>query len=159
MTGANLLPDDAVLIKAGPAPTAPVRPGPAAGPSLRLITLHMARCKAFPNGSAGHGYAFVAPLDADGHLDAEAWRATRERCHVRRFWGEERDRIGHLVHRRGGAGGATWCFAFRDARGDDDEAGHHLASHRFVPGEYVSIREEDDEVNTFQIAAVAEACA
>ena len=32
------------------------------------------------------------------------WRHPRDRCYVRRFWGEEHDRVGHLVHRRVGQG-------------------------------------------------------
>ena len=39
---------------------------------LRLITLDLARCADFPTGSVRHGYSFVAPLTADGHLDSMA---------------------------------------------------------------------------------------
>lgn len=39
--------------------------------ALQRIRLHLARSKAFPDGSARHGYEFVAPLDARGHIDLE----------------------------------------------------------------------------------------
>jgi len=56
--------------------------------TLKRIRLNLARSKQFPAGSARHGYEFVAPLDAAGHIDVELWRKHREHCGVRRFWGE-----------------------------------------------------------------------
>jgi len=38
---------------------------------LKRIRLNLARSKEFPNGSARHGYEFVAPLDDTGHIDAK----------------------------------------------------------------------------------------
>ena len=42
------------------------------------------------------------------------------------------------------------------ANGDDDEdeAGYRFGSHKFLPGEYVSIRGHDGELHTFVVAAV-----
>ncbi len=37
--------------------------------ALKRIRLILARSKAFPEGSARHGYEFVAPLDPDGQHD------------------------------------------------------------------------------------------
>ena len=47
------------------------------------------RAQGVPGGSAAHGYEFVAPLAADGHIDVAAWREHRANCRVRRFWGDE----------------------------------------------------------------------
>ncbi len=138
-----------------PAP-APLRTKPETG--LNLITLHLARCADFPAGSDQHGYSFVAPLTADGHLDPGAWHEQRHRCYVRRFWAGEPDRVGHLAHRAGGAGGATWCFQYHDVIGTDAETGSHLQNHRFAPGEYVSILQDDDEMKTFKVTDVRKAC-
>ena len=63
---------------------------------LKRIRLNLARSKEFPNGSERHGYEFVAPLDASGHIDVELWRKNREHCGVRRFWEGEGDKIGRL---------------------------------------------------------------
>src|SRR5262245_37842799 len=41
---------------------------------LKRIRLNLARSKEFPAGSAQRGYEFVAPLDADCHIDARLWR-------------------------------------------------------------------------------------
>jgi hypothetical protein len=54
------------------------------------ITLHLARTREHPEGSAAHGYEIFAPLDGSGHLDPSAWNAARERCTVRRFGGPSR---------------------------------------------------------------------
>jgi hypothetical protein len=121
---------------------------------LHQITLHLARSKEFPNGSANDGYDIVAPLDGDGHLDAAGWKTLRDRCEVVRFVGTE-ERRGKLVHKHGGAGGATWAIDYDSARDDDDEAGYRLGSHSFVIGEYVSIRDGDDEMHTFRVVDVA----
>jgi hypothetical protein len=126
--------------------------------SLQLITRDLARCADYPSGSTRHGYSFVAPLTTDGHLDADAWPEERHRCYVRRFWGDETARVGHLVHERGGAGGATWCFEYSDIRGTETERGHHLQDHRFVLGEYVSVLQDDEEMKTFKVIDVRKAC-
>jgi hypothetical protein len=57
--------------------------------ALKHIRLQLARSKAFPNGSASHGYDLVLPLDKNGHIDLELWRKHREACRVRRFWEDE----------------------------------------------------------------------
>lgn len=121
---------------------------------LHVITLHLARTSGYPEGSTRHGYELCAPLDAAGHIDAQAWRESRELCRVRRFWAGEPDRHGWLVHRAGGPGGATWCIDYDDARSEDDEFGYRLDNHRFVTGDYVSIRDDEGELLPFRIATV-----
>jgi hypothetical protein len=122
---------------------------------LRRITLHMARTKDRPEGSSRHGYDIVAPIDADGRLDPEAWREKhRTACIVHRFWGDEPPRRGRLVHRPGVAGGATWMIDYDVTTDEDDEAGYRLGEHLFVPGAYLSIREADGDVVTFKVVAV-----
>ena len=117
---------------------------------LKRVRLNLARTREFPNGSPDHGYEFVAPLNEDGHIDATLWKKYRDRCRVRRFWSGEEDEIGHLVHKQGG----SWAFHYDIEGDDDDEAGYKFGAHAFVPGEYVSIRDEDGELNTFQVVSV-----
>ncbi len=121
---------------------------------LKRIRLNLARSKEFPSGSARHGYEFVAPLDQNGHIDAETWQKYREHCGVRRFWVGEDDEIGHLVHKPGGAEHARWVFDYDETADEDDEAGYRFGHHVFRNGEYVSIRDEDGEMHTFQVASV-----
>ena len=121
---------------------------------LKRIRLNLARSKEFPSGSERHGYEFVAPLDAAGHIDPKLWHQFREVCGVRRFWGRENE-TGHLVHKPGGAEHARWTFHYGAAQADNDEAGYRFGAHVFAPGEYVSIRDhENDEMHTFRVASV-----
>jgi len=122
--------------------------------ALKRIRLHLARSKEFPAGSSSHGYEFVAPIDAKGHIDPELWRQHREHCRVRRFWNGEEDQVGRLLHKPGGAEHARWVFDYDASRADDDEAGYRFGGHAFAPGEYVSITEDDSDVHTFRVMAV-----
>jgi hypothetical protein len=114
----------------------------------------LARSKEFPTGSSRHGYELVAPLSADGHIDVELWRAHRENCRVRRFWGSEPEQIGRVLHKAGGAEHARWVFDYDESRSDDDEAGYRFGAHAFVSGEYVSVTEDDGDVHTFRVVSV-----
>ena len=120
---------------------------------LRRVRLELARDHEFPHGSTDHGYDFIAPLNDHGHIDVDAWKALRERCRVRRFWGQEREEVGHIVHKHG----REWAFHY-DIHGDAtrDEAGFRFDSHSFVPGEYVSIREQNGVRRTFRVHSVRE---
>lgn len=122
--------------------------------AFKRIRLELARSKEFPSGSARHGYEFVAPLDSKGHIDPQLWQQHRDHCRVRRFWSDEPDEIGRLVHKPGGAEHARWVFDYNPAATDDDEAGYRFGTHAFMFGEYVSIRDDDGELHTFQVASV-----
>jgi len=124
---------------------------------LRRIVLHAARSKDFPEGSTRHGYEFVAPLTEAGRIDLDAWKAHRGLCVVHRFWGEELPMRGQLVHRAGGTGGATWAFDYGPQHSTDSEAGYRFGDHAFRVGEYVSIREADGELMTFNVIHVGRA--
>jgi len=117
--------------------------------TLRRIRLELARTPEFPEGSLERGYEFHAPLTADGHLDADAFRAERAGCTVRRFWPGEEERHGTLHHTRNHA----WVFSYAPGE-DDDEAFHRLDRHLFRVGEYVTIREPGGQSHTFRVASV-----
>jgi hypothetical protein len=119
--------------------------------TLQRIRIELARDHDFPEGSRERGYEFVAPLDAEGHIDAAEWRKERARCRARRFWPGTPSEVGHLVHKPGGA----WAFHY-DIHGavDDDETGYRLGQHAIKPGEYVSIKEHDGKMRTFRVVSV-----
>jgi len=120
------------------------------GVTMKRIRLELARTSDFPEGSASHGYEFVAPLKADSHIDLDGWHEVKAVCHVTRFWGDAPDERGLLAHTRHG-----WCFNYGDAA--DDENFFKLDRHHFVPGEYVSITEHDGTVLPFRVASVVPA--
>ena len=120
---------------------------------LRRVRLELARDPEHPEGSRERGYDLIVPLDAKGHINPKAWKEIRDRCRVRRFWADEKDEVGHIVHKPGGA----WAFHY-DIRGDaqHDETGFRFESHTFVPGEYVSLKEQDGVLRTFRVTSVVE---
>ena len=130
---------------------------PAAMP-LQRIRLELARDPNFPDGSRDHGYDLIAPLDKASRISVAGWKANRDLCRVRRFWGHNAPLIGHIVHKPGGTGG-IWAFHY-DIRGGDghaqDEPGFHLETHAFKLGEYVSIKEQDGALRTFRVQAVVD---
>jgi hypothetical protein len=121
---------------------------------LNRILLNLARSREFPYGSPRHGYDFIAPLDAEGHIDPLLWKKYRDYCRVRRFWEGEEDEVGRLVHKPGGAEHARWVFDYNPDKEDDDEAGYKFGVHAFLSGEYVSISGQDGKQHTFLVVAV-----
>ena len=116
------------------------------------IILRLARTKGFPEGSLRRGYDIRAVLDGGGRLNVDAWHDHRTAFRVQRFWDDEPVRNGTLVHRAGGAGGATWAVHYTGS--DEDEAGFRLGEHVMQPGEFVSIRDDDGVMQTFKVAEV-----
>ncbi len=121
--------------------------------SLHTIRLELARGPEYPDGSVTHGYEFVAPLDASGHFDAAEWKTARDKCTVRRFWGNDAEEHGQLVHHRG----RHWVFDYAPGTAADDEPIFRFDRHLFREGEYVSITEHDGVQRTFRIASVRRA--
>ena len=117
-------------------------------PDFKRVRLNLARSKEFPAGSNQHGYEIIVPLDAKGHIDTELWRTHREACRVHRFWHGEEERVGQVVHKPGGPEHARWVFDYYRNRVDDDEAGYRFGAHAFIPGEYVTIRDQDDAIRS-----------
>lgn len=117
--------------------------------ALKKIRLELARTPEFPEGSRMHGYEFTAPLDAKGHLDAKGWTNARTDCTVRRFWSNQDDEHGRLIHRPDG----SWAFSYAPGE-DDDEPIFKFDKHVFVPGEYVTVTEHDGVARPFRVAEV-----
>ena len=42
----------------------------------------------------------------------------------------------------------------RESDDEDDEAGYRFNTHPFRPGEYVSIKDDDGDLHTFQVVTV-----
>lgn len=119
---------------------------------LQHITLELAREPGHPLGDRAHLYHLYLPLTETGHIDAEAYRRQQMHCRVRRFRPGERELHGHIVRHPGG----RWVFDYSEERSAADETGFHLDDERFAPGQYVTIREDDGRLHTFQVIAVRE---
>lgn len=118
--------------------------------NFRRIRLELAREPGHPEGDSRIGYSIVAPLDGEGRLDADTWRAFKTDCRVVRVRADQESEHGYLRRRPGG----SWAFhyAFEDG-GEDDDPAYRLGAHRFVQGEYVTI-EEDEGMHTYRIVQV-----
>jgi hypothetical protein len=103
--------------------------------------------------ASGIAYGIVAPLDSKGMIDVDAWKRERLLCFVHRIEGGESVRTGLLVHRPGGANGATWAFDYEAGVGEE-ETGFRFDAHAFSPGAYVSVRDADGATHTYRVAAV-----
>ncbi|MCP5433780.1 MAG: hypothetical protein H6923_10980 [Alphaproteobacteria bacterium] len=121
--------------------------------TLYRIRMEQARGKDRPEGEAGRGYEFIAPLARDGTLDPEAWKAAKAICTVRRFAPDGADEHGHLAHGRWG-----WRFHYDGALegpvDDEEEPIFRLDAKRLAVGEYLAVAEEDGRAVTFRIVSV-----
>lgn len=117
---------------------------------ISRITLELAREPGHPLGDREHGYHLYLPLKADGHVDDTGWASVRSACRVRRFRRGEDERHGRIVRGPGG----QWTFDYDDRTTIDDEVGFRLKDELFVPGEYVSVREDDGKMHTFQVISI-----
>ena len=108
------------------------------------VRLEMARTPDTPVGDPGEGYDVVAPLDAEGRLDARAWRAEPDRAYARRFSDGETSAKGRLR-----LAGGQWIV---DLPGEaEDAVGYRFGDERFVVGEYVSLTLPSGEQTTYQV--------
>ena len=109
----------------------------------------LARNEEFPNGSPAHGYDLVVPLDADMKLDPDAWKVHAKECTVRRFWANEEEQKGFLRHI-----GRGWVIDYDMTTREGDEPFFKLDRHEFKAGEYLSVMEQEGEMQTFRIVTV-----
>ena len=116
--------------------------------SLKRIRLELARTAEYPEGSSGHGYEFIAPINHDGHIEFGDWKKFKNFCRVTRFADGENE-TGMLRHV-----GRGWRFDYDGRRTDDDEPFFKLDRHSLMPGAYVSITEHDGIQRPFKIISV-----
>lgn len=118
--------------------------------NFRRIRLELAREPRHPEGDPRIGYSLIAPLDTQGRLDADSWRAFKDKCRVVRFHPDQDHEEGYLRRRPGG----SWAFHYEfEDGGEDDDPAYRLNDHRFIYGEYVTI-EEDEGAHTYRVTKV-----
>lgn len=118
--------------------------------NFRRVRLELAREPGHPAGDHDVGYVLVAPLDSEGRLDPKTFAAFKDMCSVARFRAGEDVVHGALRRRPGG----SWAFHYDfESGGEDDDPGYRLGDHRFAPGEYVTIQ-EDEGAHTYRVVSV-----
>jgi hypothetical protein len=118
--------------------------------ALSHVTLELAREPGHPHGSSEHAYHLYLPLQPDGRIDAEGWRRNRRQCRVRKVRPGHEEARGLILHGPGG----RWTFDYSEDSARDDETGFNFRTESFVVGEYVSIRENDGEMHTYQVVSI-----
>jgi hypothetical protein len=119
-------------------------------PVISHIVLELAREPGHPFGDREHAYHLYLPLEQAGRIDSDAWRRSRPLCRVRRLRPNEPEVCGRILHGPGG----HWLFDYPSDAHARDESGFRLEDERFAVGEYVSIREDDDKLHTFQVVTI-----
>lgn len=117
--------------------------------SLTRLVLRLGRNPdaGFPEGDDNHGYVLTAPLDKDGRLDLDLWRAHKQACTVIRFSPDEDERAdGWLSHR-----GSHWHFRYDEEDEGPDEPVYRLGDHMLRVGDYVTIHEADGDDLVYKI--------
>jgi len=117
--------------------------------TMMRIRLELARTEGYPEGDAGQGYEFVAPLDGNGRIDAEAWCKAKSACTVQRFEAGFAVRRGLVRHV-----GQGWRYDYDHMSSQDDEAFFRLDRHVLAPGCYVSIREPNGTTLPYRVVSV-----
>lgn len=117
--------------------------------SFRHIRLELAREPSNPDGRADYGYLLWVPLNTQGKIDEAYWKDYRDYYRVLKFRPGQPSEIGHVIHSVSG-----WKLHYDIAGKDPDEAGFHLEDERFVPGEYISIRDSDKNTHVYKVSTV-----
>lgn len=117
-------------------------------PIISHIALELAREPGHPYGDRNLAYHLYLPLRAGGEIDDESWPESRGQCRVRRLRPGEPEVAGRILPGPGG----YWIFEYADE--SDSESGFRLEHERFVRGEYVSIREGDGKLHTYQVVTI-----
>ncbi|WP_203293083.1 hypothetical protein [Maricaulis parjimensis] len=117
--------------------------------SLTRVVMRLGRNPdaGFPDGDDEQGYVVVAPLDGDGRLDVELWRANKAKCTVDRFSPDPDEKAdGWLTHR-----GSHWFFHYDEEGEGPDEPVYRLGDHTLRMGDYLTIHEADGDDLTYKI--------
>lgn len=118
--------------------------------AFRRIELALAREPGHPEGDAARRLTLIAPLNSAGELDPVLWHAHRDSCRVVRHHLDGPSEIGRLVRQPGG----SWVLRYQEGALEDDDPAHRFNEAVFVPGAYVSVKENDGS-HTFRVISVS----
>ncbi len=125
----------------------------------KMIRLELASNWEFPRGSAGRSYLIRLPLTADGAIDAESLQSQPARATVRRYWPNQPDMLGYLVHTPSGYAIRYEANGSKPSGAAPGEGALAQRLFQFGPGairigEEVSLTEPDGNDARFRIAGM-----
>lgn len=122
---------------------------------LKKVRLELARTPKHPSGSHEDGYVLIAPLTARGKLDFTDLDRHQPECRVTRFVGNAAHRHGLLHYAEAeNSKAAKWFVTFDD---DTRATGFRFDTEFFIPGEYVSLADAENEVLPYKVVSVTPA--
>ncbi|MEV4932466.1 MULTISPECIES: hypothetical protein [unclassified Sphingobium] len=113
--------------------------------SWTTIRLELARTAGFPNGSAARSYVLRLPLSTGGLIDEREYRVNPELATARRFWPNEPDRHGTLLHTRQG-----WALSCKPGEADDEKI-YRLEAQAIQLGTCLTLTDPDGESLPFVV--------
>ncbi len=124
-----------------------------------MIRLELASSWQFPRGSAGRSYLIRLPLTDDGAIDTAALESQPTRATVRRYWPNEADMVGYLVHTPMGYAiryemNETRLNGGSQSNGNSDQRLFQFGAEAIRIGEEMFLTEPDGHQARFRIASL-----
>jgi hypothetical protein len=125
----------------------------------QMIRLELASSWQFPRGSAGRSYLIRLPLTDDGAIDTAALESQPTRATVRRYWPNEADMVGYLVHTPMGYAiryemNETRLNGGSQSNGNSDQRLFQFGAEAIRIGEEMFLTEPDGHQARFRIASL-----
>lgn len=125
----------------------------------KVIRLELASSWEFPRGSAGRSYLIRLPLTDEGAIDTAALEAQPVRATVRRYWSNEPDMLGYLVHTPKGYAiryemNGTKRDGNAECEATSDQPLFQFGADAIKVGEQIFLTEPDGHQLRFRIAGV-----
>ena len=125
----------------------------------KVIRLELASSWQFPRGSAGRSYLIRLPLTDDGAIDTAALESQPTRATVRRYWPNEADMVGYLVHTPMGYAiryemNETKLNGGSQSNGNSDQRLFQFGAEAIRIGEEMFLTEPDGHQARFRIASL-----
>ena len=125
----------------------------------KVIRLELASSWEFPRGSAGRSYLVRLPLTEGGTIDSVALESQPARATVRRYWPNQADMSGYLVHT---PHGYAIRYEMNGAKVSNDAGANGRADERLFRfdaqaikvGEEICLTEPDGHEMRFRIAGM-----
>lgn len=123
----------------------------------KVIRLELASNWEFPRGSAGRSYLIRLPLTEGGAIDVASLQSQPARATVRRYWPNQADMLGYVVHTPTGyairyeLNGAR-RGAIDEANGHEDPSSFQFGADAIKVGEQILLTEPDGHQARYRIA-------
>jgi len=125
----------------------------------KVIRLELASSWEFPRGSVGRSYLIRLPLNDNGAIDTVALESQPSRATVRRYWPNEADMVGCLVHTPMGYAiryelNGTRLNGSRQCNGSSDQSLFQFEAEDLKIGQEIFLTEPDGHQARFRVAGM-----